>query len=76
MRIFYNNGIAVTIYAYFEEVIATDIKLGKYMEPYQKGGLVILDILQEVLFDFRTTLNLRVIHLQFYLFIAAQLTIY
>ena len=42
---------AVTIYADFEGVVTTDIKLGAYMESYPKGDLVRLDILKDALFD-------------------------
>ena len=43
--------VAVTIFADFEGVETSGIKLGKYMEDYPKGDIVRLDILKDALYD-------------------------
>jgi|21_taG_2_1085346.scaffolds.fasta_scaffold46868_2 hypothetical protein len=43
--------VAVTIFADFEDIETSEIRLGKYMNDYPKGSLVRLDILKDALFD-------------------------
>ena len=45
------NRAAVTIYADFEAIETTHIKLGEYMEAYPKGDIARLDILKDALYD-------------------------
>ena len=43
--------VAVTIFADFEAIETSEIRLGKYMDYYPQGDIARLDILKDALYD-------------------------